>query len=224
MIPRYQKILFWTLLSVSIVMAIILIRLRERAHDRMVSAADKMPMSAPAATPVTVASLVVANDASSSLDSEDLKIALPEAPGARARLLLEKLLEGYTDPDSVHPIALARSIPNGASSGELVEEVFLMPIDKARPKGNATVTAAANIDAGSEMAVVNLSAAFVAAHPSGIEPELLTLLSIIGTLHANLPQISEVRFLVDGQPRETLAGHADLTRVYLATDSVESRQ
>jgi hypothetical protein len=25
--------------------------------------------------------------------------------------------------------------------------------------------------------------------------------------------------LVDGQPRDTLAGHADLTRVYLASDA-----
>ena len=30
---------------------------------------------------------------------------------------------------------------------------------------------------------------------------LPTLESIIGTLHANLPQIEQVRFLVDGQPR-----------------------
>jgi len=67
--------------------------------------------------------------------------------------------------------------------------------------------------------VVDLSGSFVEAHPSGIEPETLTLLSIIGTLHANFPQIAQVRFLVDGQQRDTLAGHADLTRVYLASDA-----
>jgi len=219
MIPRHQKILFWVLLSVSIAMSVILIRLRERAHDRMVSAADRLPLSAPTATPASTVSLVVANDASSSLDSEDLKIALPEAAGARARLLLEKLLEGYTEPHSMHPIAIAKSIPSGASSGQLVEEVFLMPLPNVAPaKGQSAVTGKG------EIAVVNLSAEFVAAHPSGIEPEMLTLLSMIGTLHANLPQIAQVRFLVDGQPRDTLAGHADLTRVYLATDSVESGQ
>jgi hypothetical protein len=69
------------------------------------------------------------------------------------------------------------------------------------------------------MAVVNFSASFAQSHPSGIEPETLTLLSIIGTLHANLPAITEVRFLVDGHPRDTLAGHADLTRVYLASST-----
>ncbi len=46
------------------------------------------------------------------------------------------------------------------------------------------------------------------------------MLSICGTLHANLPRVTQIRFLVDGQPRSTLAGHADLTRTYLYTDAV----
>jgi len=45
------------------------------------------------------------------------------------------------------------------------------------------------------------------------------VLSICGTLHANLPRVSEVRFLVDGAERESLAGHADLTRTYLTVDA-----
>jgi hypothetical protein len=68
--------------------------------------------------------------------------------------------------------------------------------------------------------VVNLSSAFVASHPSGIEAETLTVLSICATLHANLPRVTQVRFLVDGQARDTLAGHADLTRTYLASDAM----
>jgi hypothetical protein len=38
-------------------------------------------------------------------------------------------------------------------------------------------------------------------------------------LHENFPAVEQVRFLVDGQPRETLAGHADLTRTYLAGEN-----
>jgi hypothetical protein len=49
---------------------------------------------------------------------------------------------------------------------------------------------------------------------------MLTIHSICGTLHANLARVSEVRFLVDGQQRETLAGHADLTRTYLTSETV----
>jgi hypothetical protein len=39
-------------------------------------------------------------------------------------------------------------------------------------------------------------------------------------LHANLPLVTEVRFLVDGKQYPTLAGHADLTRTYLAAEAV----
>jgi spore germination protein GerM len=62
--------------------------------------------------------------------------------------------------------------------------------------------------------VVNLHGTFADHHPSGIEPEMSTIESIIGTLYANFPRIEEVRFLVDGRPRETLNGHADLMRTY----------
>ena len=54
--------------------------------------------------------------------------------------------------------------------------------------------------------------------------ESLTILSIIGTLHANLPQIEQIRFLVDGQPRETLAGNGDLQRTYPSRDTAAPAQ
>ena len=74
-----------------------------------------------------------------------------------------------------------------------------------------------------QLAVVNLHGAFADNHPSGVEVEALTIDSIIGTLHANMPQISQIRFVVDGHPRDTLAGHADLTRTYPAIDSASTR-
>jgi hypothetical protein len=33
--------------------------------------------------------------------------------------------------------------------------------------------------------------------------------------------VEQVRFLVDGQPRDTLNGHADLSRPYPAVDTVD---
>ena len=65
----------------------------------------------------------------------------------------------------------------------------------------------------------NLHGSFIDNHPSGIQVEALTLQSIIGTLHAAIPEITKIRFLVDGQPHDTLAGHADLLRAYPATDT-----
>lgn len=199
-IPRHQMILFWVLLGIAILMAAILIRLRERAHDRMKAEADKMPLSAPDAAPGAPVNLLLANDATGSLDTQEMKLALPENATAKARVLLQKLLETYADPHSTHSIA--------ATNGGAIAEVFLMPLPRTK-----------NGTGGGLLAVVNLTGGFVTSHPSGIQPEMLTLLSMIGTLHANLPEITQVRFLVDGQPRDTLAGHADLTRVYLASDS-----
>ena len=198
MIPRFQRFLFAAMLFVAVVMAIVLIRMRERAHDRLLIAADR-PLGAPSSPPVEKITLLVANDLDGSLIPVDRSFPMPKDPNARARVLMQKLLEEYAAPKSTHPIANV--------SG--VDEVFLMPV--LLEKG-------AN-DTSGEMAVVNLNAAFVQAQPSGIEPETLTLLSMIATLHANLPQIAEVRFLVDGQQKDTLAGHADLTRVYLASDT-----
>jgi hypothetical protein len=70
-----------------------------------------------------------------------------------------------------------------------------------------------------KLAVINLHGSFIDHHPSGIQVETLTLQSIIGTLHAAFPQLEQVRFLVDGQPHDTLAGHADLLHTYPAIDT-----
>ena len=112
----------------------------------------------------------------------------------------------YSAPDSRHPLAAK----DGVAAG--VEEVFFMPLPGKQTSSLQAVAPA-------QVAIVNLAEGFADNHPSGIEPETLTLLSIIGTLHENFPSVQQVRFLIDGQQRETLAGHADLTRVYLADTS-----
>ena len=122
-----------------------------------------------------------------------------------------KLLDLYAMPNATHPI------PGGAAS---VSQVFLLPATDADATSTPPSPAAKSTDTGPQLAVVDLTGAFVANHPSGLETETLTVLSICATLHANLPRITQVRFMVDGQPRPTLAGHADLTRTYLTADAV----
>jgi hypothetical protein len=196
MIPRYQRVLLWVLLLVSAVMATFLIRMRERAADKLQADANATsPLTPPSAMPTSNVILMLANDTDGSLVSTDRLIALPAEPHARARYLLNQLLAEYAKPGSAHPIA--------ANAG--VDDVFLMPL----PAGTT----------GGTLAVVNLSSGLLQAHPSGIETETMTLLSLIGTLHANMPEVTQVRFLVDGTPRDTLAGHADLTRTYLASSA-----
>jgi hypothetical protein len=197
-ISRGQRILFWTLLVSSVLMAVVLLRMRERAMDRLLASAETMPLNPPAGRPVQSVTMMIANDLDGSIQPATLNVALPLDANARAHVILQHLIVNYARPNTKHPIA--------ANKG--VNEIFFM-----------TLPLEANQVVPNTMAVVDLSASFVDAHPSGIEPETLTLLSIIGTLHANFPQISQVRFLVEGQQRDTLAGHADLTRVYLASDA-----
>lgn len=63
-------------------------------------------------------------------------------------------------------------------------------------------------------AVIDTTPQFAGKHPSGIVLEELTLASLIESLAANVPGVTRVKFLVDGQERETLAGHADLMSIY----------
>jgi hypothetical protein len=205
-IPRYQTILFGVLLLASVAMSVVLWQLRERAHQRLLAGQDSAPTQAPQVAPAEQATLLVANDADDSLLTQVQSLPLPQDSGARARVVLGKLLDIYAAPDAAHPV------PGGASS---IAQVFLLPalnpdLDSGRNPQPP----------GPELAVVNLTGAFVATHPSGLETETLTVLSICGTLRANLPRVTQVRFLVDGQPRATLAGHADLTRTYLTAEVV----
>ena len=216
MIPRYQTVLFVVLLAASVIMTALLWRQLDRAHQRMLEGQNSAPTQAPQVAPAEPATLMVASDGDGSLQPRVLSLPLPSLeanPGARARAILGKLLDLYAAPDSAHPV------PGGARS---VEQVFLLP---EPPLGSGPPAAAArDSQTGPELAVVNLSGSFAANHPSGIETETLTVLSICATLHANLPRIESVRFLVDGQQRETLAGHADLTRTYLTPQHVPAEE
>lgn len=200
MIPRYQTVIFIFLFVVSATLGGVLWHLRERAHQRLITGVTSTPTHAPQVAPLEQATLMVARDADNSLQTRLLSLPLPPDPDARARAVLGKLLDLYAAPDSSHPV------PGGASS---IAQIFLLPVSSAKSSDQT----------GPELAVVNLTGAFAAHHPSGIETETLTVLSICATLHANLPRVTQVRFLVDGQPRATLAGHADLTRIFLAGDA-----
>ena len=225
MISRHQRILFWVLVACIVAMGAFLFWERERARDRIGALADATPIDAPYTNTESI-TLDLASDTDGTLTATTRQIALPDEATARARALLEHLVAEYALTGSPHPL----------QSGAAVDDVFLLPLPvnghaidpnaKPSPSGDTpTIPVAADPNSpqpqtpGGELAVINLRSSFVNAHPSGVEVESLTLLSIIGTLHANLPQIEQIRFLVDGQPRETLAGHADLLRTYPSRDT-----
>jgi hypothetical protein len=224
-IPRHQTILLGVLVLASLVMGVALWQLRDRAHQRLVAGEDSAPTKAPEVAPAEQATLMVANDDDNSLLGQVHSLPLPSDPGSRARAILGRLLDIYAAANAAHPV------PGGATS---VAQVFLLPVlesDSGKavagtsapggsgPSNSGGGNSGAARDSGPELAVVNLTSSFVSTHPSGLETETLTVLSICGTLHANLPRVTQVRFLVDGQSRATLAGHADLTRTYLTSDA-----
>ena len=223
MIPRYQRILFVILLGSSIIMTGLLIWLHQR-NFAAVKNADNTPIAAPAYSASEDVPLLLANDADGSVKSVTRSLALPQQSAVRARALLEHLLAEYTLPRSSHPL-------NG---GIAVEDVYLVPLPLGAPAAASSlpaVTLAEIANGGKagdtdplmqmpgELAVVNLRSSWVEAHPPGITSETLTIQSIVGTLHANLPEITAVRFLVDGKPRATLAGSVEFDRTYDALDT-----
>jgi hypothetical protein len=219
MIPRYQRILFWILTSAVVLMALFLLRGCEQAREKLTRHRDETPIAAPVTGASETVRLALAADADGSITMVDRDLALPQEPTARTRALLARLMAEYSYNNSAHPI----------ESGPAIDDVFLLDLPLrpavapgAKPKSQAGEPASdATPDTssqpqvpGGQLAVINLHGAFADHHPSGIEPETLTINSILGTLYANFPRIEQVRFLVDGRPRETLAGHADLLRTY----------
>jgi len=231
MIPRYQRILFWCLAIASLLMALFLIHGCEQTREKLTRHRDQTPLAAPVETPSQTVRLALANDADGSITLVERQIALPAEPTARARALLARLIAEYSYKDSAHPL----------ESGPAIDDVFLLDLplpssiaakDKAAaPESDIAPDAADTPSAysaaphmpGGQLAVINLRGTFADHHPSSIESETLTIQSIVGTLFANFPRIEQVRFLVDGQPRDTLNGHAGLARTYQAVNTATAQ-
>jgi len=95
---------------------------------------------------------------------------------------------------------------------ELLRALIALYLDKASPHPLAPgsdIRSVYLVDPG--LAVIDVNAAFADGHRSGVLAEDLTVASLIHTLSANIPGILKVKILVEGKPRNTLAGHADLS-------------
>lgn len=216
MIPRYQRILYWILIGGIILMALLLVYGCERKHSRIIAMRDESRIPAPSDLPPEQVSIAQANDADASIVLDEVTMPLPAEPALRVRLILDRMFSNFSQSTSTHPLP----------PGPVVTDVFLLSLPLTNPSANAEGSAADEHASpyghlhipDDQLAVVNLTKQFADTHPSGILTEDLTLRAIIATLHANLPRVTEVRFLVDGQKRDTLAGHADLSRPYAVDD------
>ena len=65
-----------------------------------------------------------------------------------------------------------------------------------------------------DIAVVDLSADVIHSLAGGITSELALIRSVTRSLRANVLPVKQVRFLVDGKARETLAGHISIAQPF----------
>ena len=133
----------------------------------------------------------------------------------------------FQSPDSddlvpeVHKIFLTDSVTDQAR--QTVKELIGGPLTSLLP----------TIPKGTELreiylakdgtAFVDFSQAFVDKHSGGSAAEIGTIFSLVNTLTYDFPEIRRVKILVEGEERETLKEHLDLTRAYSADMSLVSR-
>jgi len=127
------------------------------------------------------------------------------------------LYVAYDDAGVLRPKTVRIPLPAGRQerATELLHALLTLYLDKVSPHPLGAASEIRDVylvDPG--LAVIDLNAAFADDHRSGVLVEELTVVSLAQTLSANIPGITQIRILVDGKSRDTLAGHADLSDPY----------
>jgi len=130
-----------------------------------------------------------------------------EAPRIKATLY-------FVSPGGLRLVAVEREVPYGEGLAEQARRIAEAQIGEAPapyaapfPPGTA-MRALFVTDRGE--AFVDLSREASTGHPGGSLAETLTVYALVNALTVNLPAVSGVQILVDGQEVDTLAGHVDL--------------
>jgi hypothetical protein len=127
------------------------------------------------------------------------------------------LYVAYDDAGVLRPKTVRIPLPAGRQerAAEVLRTLLNLYLDKFSPHplgAGSEVRDVYMVDPG--LAVIDLNAAFADSHRSGVLVEELTVISLVETLSANIPGLTRVKILVEGNERDTLAGHADLSNFY----------
>jgi Sporulation and spore germination len=141
----------------------------------------------------------------------------PVAPPVSGSNEQVTLYVAYDDAGVLRPKPVRIPLPAGRQerAAEILRALLTLYLDKSSPHTLGTGSEIRDVylvDPG--LAVIDLNAAFADGHRSGVLVEELTVVSLIQTLSANVPGITRVKILVEGNERDTLAGHADLSNFY----------
>jgi hypothetical protein len=111
-----------------------------------------------------------------------------------------------------------RTIVRTASVIDQAKQVVVELIAGSRQEHLPVVSAATRLRElyriGPGTVCVDLSQDLVDNHPGGSAGELATVYSIVNSLTVNFPEIKRVRILIEGEERETLKYHVDLSREF----------
>jgi hypothetical protein len=127
------------------------------------------------------------------------------------------LYVAYDDAGVLRPKSVRITLPTGRQerAAEILRALLALYLDKFSPHPlgpGSDFRDVYLVDPG--LAVIDLNAAFADNHRSGVLVEELSVVSLVQTLSANIPGITRVKILVEGNERETLAGHADLSNFF----------
>jgi hypothetical protein len=115
---------------------------------------------------------------------------------------------------SKDPVLRAKQVLNTLLAGPVDSDLRTLPPD-------AALMAFYLLPDGTGIA--DFSEALATSTPSGIQSEQLAVNSIARTLEANVPQVKRLKILIHGQEVETLAGHVDLTQMFVVDSKAAQR-
>jgi spore germination protein GerM len=141
----------------------------------------------------------------------------PVAPPVSGSSEQVTLYVAYDDAGVLRPKSVRITLPTGRQerAAEILRALLTLYLDKFSPHPlgpGSEIRDVYLVDPG--LAVIDLNAAFADNHRSGVLVEELSVVSLVQTLSANIPGITRVKILVEGNERETLAGHADLSNFF----------
>ena len=144
----------------------------------------------------------------------DNRLLAPPIAGPTARVVL---FVAHDDDGTLRGESALIPMPSGRQqrAEELLQALLSIYLDKSSPHvigPGSEIRSVYLVDPG--VAVIDVNGAFADTHRSGVLVESLTVTSLVQTIAVNTPGILKVKILVDGQPRDTLAGHADLSSYY----------
>ncbi len=157
------------------------------------------------------------NAAATPAVSADTRPLTPPVAGPTERVTI---YVAHDDDGTLRAESALIPLPSGRQqrAEELLRTLLSLYLDKSSPHvlgSGADIRSVFLVDPG--VAVIDLNSAFANTHRSGVLVEDLTVASLIHTISTNTPGILKVKILVDGQERDTLAGHADLSSFYDVT-------